>query len=77
MLNALWPLLKPGGRMVYATCSVLKIENTDVVAAFAAAHPDAVIADFGSATHFQLLPGQANTDGFYYACLNSGGGVDG
>jgi len=77
MLKALWPLLKPGGRLVYATCSVLKAENIDVISAFAVAYPDAVVAEFGSDTHFQLLPGQANTDGFYYACLNSGGGVDG
>ena len=34
LLHALWPLLKPGGRLVYATCSALKAENAEVIAAF-------------------------------------------
>ncbi len=70
MLDALWPLLVPGGRLVYATCSVFRAENFNVVNAFAARTPDAALAASGSAAHFQLLPGQANSDGFYYACLD-------
>ena len=70
LLDALWPLLAEGGRLVYATCSVLRAENFDVTAAFAAATSDARLPAFGSPEHFQLLPGEANRDGFYYACLN-------
>ncbi len=69
MLEALWPLLKAGGRLVYATCSVLRVENPGVAAAFAAAREGASLPPFGSPEHFQLFPGQANGDGFYYACL--------
>jgi len=75
ILDALWPLLKKDGRLVYATCSVLRVENTDVVADFVARQANVVVATFGSAGHFQLLPGAANTDGFYYACLNRSAGV--
>jgi 16S rRNA (cytosine967-C5)-methyltransferase len=69
MLEALWPLLDQGGRLVYATCSVLRAENQGVAGAFAAARPDASLPPFGSPEHFQLFPGEANGDGFYYACL--------
>ena len=69
MLEALWPLLKAGGRLVYATCSVLRDENSGVATAFAAATAGASLPPFGSPEHFQLLPGEANGDGFYYACL--------
>jgi 16S rRNA (cytosine967-C5)-methyltransferase len=72
MLDALWPLLKPGGLMVYATCSVLKSENTDVTEAFADRTADAALAPFGADRHYQLKPGQSNADGFYYACLGKG-----
>lgn len=73
LLRALWPLLKPGGVMLYATCSVLKAENEQQVAAFLAATPDArerVIAQpWGEARPQgrQLLPG--TTDGFYLALI--------
>jgi 16S rRNA (cytosine967-C5)-methyltransferase len=72
LLDALWPLLKPGGRLVYATCSVLKAENLGVATAFTATTRDAGLPPFGSAGHFQLLPGEADGDGFYYACLTRG-----
>ncbi|MBI2293483.1 MAG: RsmB/NOP family class I SAM-dependent RNA methyltransferase [Betaproteobacteria bacterium] len=45
ILTAAAALLKPGGRLVYATCSFLRAENQDIVAAFLAAHP-----------HFSLVP---------------------
>lgn len=73
LLRALWPLLKPGGVMLYATCSVLKAENEAQVAAFLAAAPDAreriIAAPWGEARPHgrQLLPGA--TDGFYFALL--------
>jgi 16S rRNA (cytosine967-C5)-methyltransferase len=69
ILDALWPLLVPGGRMVYATCSLLKAENIAVIDAFVARTPDARVPPFGSAEHFQLFPREADADGFYYACL--------
>ncbi|KAB2935759.1 MAG: 16S rRNA (cytosine(967)-C(5))-methyltransferase RsmB [Candidatus Contendobacter sp.] len=75
MLTALWPLLRPGGRLLYATCSVLRQENEQVVAAFLAARPEArehrIAADWGRALGHgrQILPGEAGMDGFYYAVL--------
>lgn len=73
LLRALWPLLKPGGVMLYATCSILKAENERQIAAFLAAMPDArervIDAPWGTARPHgrQLLPGA--TDGFYFALL--------
>lgn len=78
LLRALWPLLKPGGVMLYATCSVLKAENEAQVAAFLAATPDArervIAAPWGEARPHgrQLLPG--DTDGFYFALLEKAAG---
>ena len=75
LLDALWPVLAAGGRLVYATCSVLRAENDEVVAAFLRAHDDArlepIDAGWGRATDHgrQVLPGQDGMDGFYYACL--------
>ena len=69
LLDALWALLEPGGRLVYATCSVLAAENTAVVGRFLERTADAAAPPFGSAGHFALTPGETNTDGFYYACL--------
>jgi 16S rRNA (cytosine967-C5)-methyltransferase len=64
LLRALWPLLAPGGRLLYATCSVLKRENEAQVAAFRAEEPAA--SDVAS---LQLMPEEAGGDGFYYAGL--------
>lgn len=73
LLAALWPCLRPGGRLLYATCSVLKNENETVVAAFLVQHPDAreIELDVGIPGRVgrQLLPGTEGMDGFYYACL--------
>ena len=76
MLEALWPLLAPGGRLLYATCSVLKPENSAQATAFLARHPEARALDLGepgwgrrSGPGRQLLSGEAGVDGFYYACL--------
>jgi len=74
-------LLKPGGRLLYSTCSVLPAENECIVEALLAAQPrlralplpDGVELPQGLITRsvgWQLLPGNAaQTDGFYYACL--------
>ncbi len=72
ILDALWPLLAPGGRLVYATCSVLRRENDSQIAAFLQRTPDAILApDSGviSRPGRQILTGETNMDGFYYACL--------
>ncbi|HUF74166.1 MAG TPA: 16S rRNA (cytosine(967)-C(5))-methyltransferase RsmB [Gammaproteobacteria bacterium] len=76
IIEALWPLLAPGGLMLYVTCSVLRTENQDVAEAFANRKDNARIAPFGTRSHFQLLPGETNMDGFYYACLSKRRGND-
>ncbi|MGH8154989.1 MAG: 16S rRNA (cytosine(967)-C(5))-methyltransferase RsmB [Rhodanobacteraceae bacterium] len=75
LLAALWSLLAPGGRLVYATCSVLREENEGVVTPFSAMHPDALPRNFelpaGRSTGAgrQILPGEGGLDGMYYAVL--------
>lgn len=68
ILDALWPLLAPGGKMLYCTCSVFPEENTAQVRAFAARHADARRLPTGDGEELQLLP-TATHDGFYYALL--------
>ena len=75
ILRAIWPLLAPGGIMLYATCSILKQENEQQIDAFLAEYPDAVElpidADWGFAGSHgrQIMTGEASMDGFYYARL--------
>ncbi|WP_029134879.1 16S rRNA (cytosine(967)-C(5))-methyltransferase RsmB [Sedimenticola selenatireducens] len=75
ILRAVWPLLKPGGLLLYATCSLLSDENEVQVRRFLEQAPDArervIMADWGHCrpTGRQTLPGEATMDGFYYACL--------
>ena len=81
ILAAAAKLLKPGGRLVYATCSLLPEENAQIVDAFLAAHPafarrraSDVLAAQGIALDLpgddlQLLPQVHGTDGFYAAVL--------
>ncbi len=74
ILDGLWPLLKGGGRLLYATCSVLEGENDDVIGLFLQHHPDATVvpieADWGEETRYgrQLLPSGHGPDGLFY-CL--------
>jgi 16S rRNA (cytosine967-C5)-methyltransferase len=77
LLDALWPLLRPGGRMVYCTCSVFLAEGADQVRAFLARQPQALMLPAPG----HLLPGHDGGlakvgdnsshayDGFYYALL--------
>ncbi|HWG69658.1 MAG TPA: 16S rRNA (cytosine(967)-C(5))-methyltransferase RsmB [Steroidobacteraceae bacterium] len=80
LLKAVWPLLGRGGRLVYATCTLTRSENRDIVGEFLRITPDALTLpaqewqgwpDLGEADEFgrQILPGEAGADGFYYAAL--------
>ena len=78
LLRAAVPLLARGGRLLYATCSVLPQENEQVVDHLLTLEPTLSPADLPGAPPgalergpgLQLLPGaEAGTDGFYYACL--------
>jgi len=75
LLEALWLLLKPGGMLLYATCSVLKRENCGQVGAFLERHADAaesfpdVAWGRNAGPGRQILPGEQEMDGFYYAAL--------
>ena len=62
--------VKPGGRLVYATCSVLRCENEDQIAAFCAAHSEfAPVPVSSSETFFRASPHRTGTDGFFTAIL--------
>jgi 16S rRNA (cytosine967-C5)-methyltransferase len=75
LLNRLWPLLGAGGILLYATCSVLRVENSRQIQQFIELHPDAELLetdsrwgrklDYGQ----QILPGEQEMDGFFYASL--------
>ncbi len=71
ILNATWPHLKPGGTLVYATCSILPEENQQQIAAFLARTPDAVLSVTGTPEKpgRQNLPSAEDGDGFFYAKL--------
>ncbi|MGH8232942.1 MAG: 16S rRNA (cytosine(967)-C(5))-methyltransferase RsmB [Rhodanobacteraceae bacterium] len=75
LIQALWPTLAPGSRLVYATCSLLRAENEHVVAAFVTAQSDARSLPFelpvghASGIGWQILPGEGGLDGMYYAVL--------
>ena len=79
ILQGLWPLLKPGGQLLYATCSVLEGENSTTVANFTASQDDAKLLDpaveWGEATACgrQVLPQAGGPDGLFYALLEKTG----
>lgn len=69
ILEVLWRVLAPGGKMLYATCSLFPRENEDQVAAFVTRHDDALrLPTAGNDNQWQLLP-SADHDGFFYALL--------
>jgi 16S rRNA (cytosine967-C5)-methyltransferase len=80
LLDALWPLLKPGGRLLFCTCSVFKAEGQEQIDAFLQRHPDArPAASPPSPGHLLPLPDNAMdlpahefsaaADGFFHALL--------
>ena len=75
LLKSLWSVLKPGGLLVYATCSVMPRENAQVVTAFLKRQPQAtaevldVVWGIKQAVGRQLLPSATGHDGFYYAVM--------
>ena len=72
ILKAAWSMLKKGGLLVYATCSILKAENENQIAQFLAQTPNAQEIRFeqNHAKHgWQILTGENGCDGFYYAKL--------
>ncbi|QJR80995.1 16S rRNA (cytosine(967)-C(5))-methyltransferase RsmB [Alteromonas pelagimontana] len=74
ILHALWPLLKDGGTLLYATCSILPAENSQQIAKFLHSHSDATLIPLSDTETpqnpgRQILPGEHHMDGFYYARL--------
>ena len=82
LLKTLWPLLRKGGRMLYATCSIFPEEGTGQMKAFLAATPDARLVPLfaGNDGMLTLLPEESGEwrsdaqlptvhDGFFYALL--------
>ena len=68
ILDALWRVLAPGGKLLYATCSLFAEENERQVAAFAARQEDCMRLPVAGAPGLQLLPNEEH-DGFFYALL--------
>ncbi|HEX8979485.1 MAG TPA: 16S rRNA (cytosine(967)-C(5))-methyltransferase RsmB [Parasulfuritortus sp.] len=70
LLDAVWPLLKQGGKLLYATCSVFPEENTNQVESFLTRHADArqEPASLPDARAGQLIP-NSDHDGFFYALI--------
>ncbi|MFJ1269752.1 16S rRNA (cytosine(967)-C(5))-methyltransferase RsmB [Legionella lytica] len=75
MLHALWPLLTKGGLLVYATCSIMAVENEKQVADFVSKTSDCevILGDWhwghGTGHGQQILPGEQDMDGFFYTVL--------
>jgi 16S rRNA (cytosine967-C5)-methyltransferase len=74
IVDALWPLLAKGGKLLYATCSVFPAENAQQASAFASRHPDAERLPLPEPfpASGQLLPSMEH-DGFYYALFRKTG----
>ena len=81
LLSGLWPLLAPGGKLLYATCSILPEENAQCIDGFLGTHRDACLvpieAAWGRDTDAgrQILPGEDGMDGFFYALLQKAEGA--
>ena len=79
ILRGLWPLLKTGGTLLYATCSILDEENSQVIQRFLTEEGDAALSGTEMAgsesvtSGRQLLPSSGGTDGLFYATLKKAG----
>ncbi|MFM1892083.1 MAG: hypothetical protein RLZ44_1160 [Pseudomonadota bacterium] len=77
ILDAMWPLLQPGGKLLYVTCSLMPVENELRIESFMQRHQDVIAlplpGHWGEARGpgRQLLP-SATQDGFFYALLGKG-----
>ncbi|WP_147802367.1 16S rRNA (cytosine(967)-C(5))-methyltransferase RsmB [Alkalicoccus halolimnae] len=82
IIDNVWFLLKPGGRLIYSTCTIDREENESQVEKFLKAEPDAMSDNsliekmpetirkgISSTSSLQLLPGKYGTDGFYIASI--------
>lgn len=74
ILDAMWQQLKPGGTLLYATCSILPTENSEQIKAFLTRTPDAELIpirpdETRDDPGWQILPNQCGMDGFFYAKL--------
>ena len=76
MLDVLWSRLRPGGQLLYATCSILPDENSEQISAFLNRHTDAQQQPLEMAVGasqpqggVQIMPGEKDMDGFFYALL--------
>ena len=76
ILMGLWPLLRPGGTLLYATCSILEEENSRVVTRFLDSQDDARLSELPHAWGLpvacgrQLLPSADGPDGLFYALIS-------
>lgn len=82
LLGAAAERLPPGGRLVYATCTLLEAENQAVVRAVLAAHPELTptpclphLPAFGATPEVELFPHRHGTDGFYIFAMSRPGGA--
>ena len=79
LLLGVWPLLKPRGTLLYATCSIFEEENSCVISHFLDQQPGAVHraldTSWGEASGYgkQLLPSSGGSDGLFYALLQKTG----
>jgi 16S rRNA (cytosine967-C5)-methyltransferase len=79
LLTSLWEVLKPQGKLLYSTCSILAQENSEVIQWFLEQTPDAKLIplfiqnSYDTGFGNQMFPGEAGRDGFFYALLEKGG----
>lgn len=71
ILNSAARLVRPGGRLIYATCSMLAEENAQRVEIFLSNNPDFILVPYGQdgGRYLELTPAQHNTDGFFGAVM--------
>jgi 16S rRNA (cytosine967-C5)-methyltransferase len=72
ILKNIWSLLKPGGTLLYATCSILPEENYQQIQQFVSENSNAKLIDItknSTDIGWQILPNEQSMDGFYYAKL--------